>query len=144
MRMQSTEATCGPTAMGNALAALGIIRAQEELEILCKTSATKGTDTGKMMKALRSIQGVTPVRSCERTPGAAMFRLASLLSLGRPGILCVDNSAHWVSAIGGLGLGTAQARYLVADSGDLELVLSYTPADLVTRWGPPFLLLELR
>lgn len=140
MRMQSTEASCGPTAMVNALSALGLKRELQECEKLCRCSATTGTSTPKLIAALRSIPGLDVNRIYEKKPTSALWHLNGALSLGRPVILCVDSSSHWVAAIGQLGVGTLAVRYMVADSGDMELVLSYDFKALLERWkGPNFL-----
>src|SRR5688572_2687030 len=110
MRMQSTEASCGPTAMVNSLAALGLKRSIEECEQLCKCSATEGTSTPKLMAALRSIPGLDVNRIYERKPTSALWHLNGALSCGRPVILCVDSSSHWVAAVGQLGVGTMSSR----------------------------------
>lgn len=140
MRMQSTEASCGPTAMVNALRALGLKRETEECEKLCRCSATMGTSTPNLMAALRSIPGLDVNRIYERKPTSALWHLNGCLSLGRPVILCVDASSHWVAAVGQLGVGTLGTRYAVADSADMELVLFYDFKELMDRWkGPNYL-----
>jgi hypothetical protein len=139
MRMQSTEASCGPTAMVNALSALGLKREIEECEQLCKCSATTGTSTQKLMAALRSIPSLQVSRIYERKADSALYRLNGALNLGRPTIICVDNSGHWVAVVGQLGVGSITTRYLVADSADMDLVLSYDFKDLLKRWGPIYM-----
>jgi hypothetical protein len=129
--------------MANALEALGLKREQSELEKLCRCSATSGTSTPKMMAALRSIPSLSPSRIYQRSHEAAFWHLNGSLSLGRPVILCVDSGAHWVSCIGQLGVGQALTRYIVADSGDLDLVMTYDLKGLLTRWGPPYLGISL-
>lgn len=135
MRLQSTEASCGPTAMANALSALGIKRDLEECETLCRCDAATGTSTQQLTRALKTIPNLMVNRIYEKKPSSALWHLNACLSLGRPVILCVDSSGHWVSAVGQLGVGTLTARYVVADSGDMELVLTYDFKDLLTRWG---------
>lgn len=129
MRMQDSQATCGPSALSNALAALGVKRSSAECEVLCKASATNGTNTKAMAKAIQSIDGTHLRVLRESRPDVAMLRLLALLQRGRPVLLVVDSSSHWVAAVGVLG-----DRVLVADAADLELVLSYTPEELATRW----------
>lgn len=140
MRMQSTEASCGPTAMANALSALGLKREVTECEKLCKCSATNGTSTSNLTAALRSIPSLDVNRIYERKPTSALWHLNGALSCGRPVILCVDSSSHWVAAVGQLGVGTMSSRYVVADSGDMELVLTYDFKQLLERWRGPFFL----
>lgn len=137
--MQSSVASCGPTAMVNALSALGMSYSIEECEKLCRCSATTGTSTPKMLSALRTIPSLHPTRLYERRPATALFHLNGSLALGRPVIVCVDSSEHWTAVVGQLGVGLANLKYLMADSADLELVLSYDTKGLLNRWGPPFL-----
>ena len=129
MRMQDTQANCGPAAMSNALAALGIVRPTQECEKLCKTTATKGTSPQKLQTGLKAIEGLTPTVIKEKRSDVAILRLEKALSLGRPAIICVGDGTHWVATVGRLG-----DRYLVADSADVELVLSKTADELAAWW----------
>lgn len=129
MRMQDSQATCGPSALSNALSAVGMARSAAECEVLCQANATTGTPPASMVKAVRSVDGVTPRLIRETRPEVAVLKLLALLDHGRPVLLVVDSSSHWVAAVGRLG-----DRVLVADSADLELVLSYTPDELAARW----------
>lgn len=139
MKMQSSVASCGPTAMVNALSALGMEYSIETCEKLCRTSATTGTSTSKLMAALKTIPSLKPVRLYERRPASALFHLNGSIALGRPVIVCTDSSEHWTTVVGQLGVGLANMRYLLADSADLDLVLSYDTKQLLERWGPPYL-----
>jgi len=127
--MQDSQANCGPFALKNALSALGIERSAEELEKACGTTATKGTPTKGVHKAASKIEGCSPVALREKRCDVAMLKLDRSIRIGRPALLVVDEGQHWVAVVGFLG-----ERYLVADSGDSELVLSYTAAGLEERW----------
>ena len=132
MRMQDQQHNCGPFALKNALAALGIDRSAEELERLCGTTATDGTPTRGVMRAAGRIEGCAPVLIRERRRDIALMRLAEALRRGRPVVLSWCSSEpgdHWVAAVGVLG-----ERYLVADSGDTELVMSYPVNALEAKW----------
>lgn len=131
MRMQDTQANCGPLAVQNALKCLGIDRATVELEHLLGTSATEGTPTAKLLKGLYKIEGLLPRRIDESREEIAHLRLDAALRSGRPVVLCVDNGSHYVCAIGRLGTG----RVLIADSADTELVIAYTWPDFMARWA---------
>lgn len=131
MRLQTSQANCGPAALSNALSAIGIERSIKECEVLCSVSAAEGTSAAKLVRALSKIDGVSPFRIDERRIDVASLLLRAALDDGRPAILLVDQWDHWVAAIGLLGSG----RVLVADSADSDLVLSYTWAQLVKRWG---------
>lgn len=132
MRMQDSQANCGPFALKNALHALGIPRSIEELEALCKTSATNGTPPANILRAAKKIDGCRPVKLSEKRRDIALMRLAEALRKGRPVLLvwCAESPGdHWVAAVGVLG-----ERYLIADSGDVELVLSLDVGDVEARW----------
>jgi ABC-type bacteriocin/lantibiotic exporter with double-glycine peptidase domain len=129
MREQTSRASCGPFALLNALKAIGIERTPEELETLCKTSMTDGTDTPNMVKGAAKIDGCTPIRIKERRRDVALLRLRFALTSGRPVVLSWCEGSHWVAAIGVLG-----ERYLICDSDDLELVLSYQVEEVAKLW----------
>ena len=130
MRMQDSQANCGPFAVRNALAALGIDRSVEELEKLLGCTATHGTTGTKMWKGLLSIAELNPVKIDESRQDVAHLRLRAALDAGRPVVCCVDNNEHYICAIGLLGSG----RVLIADSADTELVLSLDWSQLMGRW----------
>lgn len=129
--MQDSQANCGPLALRNALAAIGVDRSTEECETLCKVSATNGTTNNNMVKGLHKLEECRPSVIQEIRPEIAFLRLDASLRAGRPVIICVDNWSHWISAIGRLG----NARILVVDSANSELVLSYGWEQLLNRWG---------
>lgn len=132
--MQDSQANCGPFALKNALAALGVERSAEELEKACGTTATSGTPTRGILKAALKIDGCHPVKLRERRRDIALLRLKGALDWGRPAILVWCDSegnpgGHWVAVVGMLG-----DRYLVADAADNELVLSFSAAEVAERW----------
>lgn len=127
--MQDTEANCGPTAMSNALAAMGTARTVTECEALCKTSASRGVSAAKLIRALKATE-LEPEVVHESRRDVAFLRLDQALRMGRPVILSVANGTHWVAAIGRLG-----DRYLVADSDDNDLVISRDANALATWWA---------
>jgi ABC-type bacteriocin/lantibiotic exporter with double-glycine peptidase domain len=134
MRMQDSQANCGPFALKNALCALGIERSAEELEKACGTSATNGTPTKGLVKAASKIDGCDPQVIRESKSYVALLLLEHALRQGRPVILCFADSQgnpgeHWVAAVGVLG-----DRYLVADSADSELVISLGVTELEAKW----------
>lgn len=138
MRLQDSLAGCGPAAMHNALMALGTNTDMTICEKLCNTSAVSGTQPRKLLNALRGVSGLSCNVLKERSrEDAAILKLLECLRLGRPAILCVDKGTHWVATVGILG-SVPSIRVLVADSADLDLVISYTPGELLKRWGPPY------
>ncbi len=129
MRLQDNQANCGPAAMSNALAAIGLLRSQDECTVLAKTSATEGTSTKKLLAAIRAV-GRFPLVINEKRPSVAILYLCAMLDDGRSAVLCVDDGSHWVAAVGLLG-----ERVLVADSADSELVVSVTRTELAEWWA---------
>ena len=130
MRMQDSQANCGAYALKNALSALGIERSAEELEKLCKTSATKGTSPRNLFRAAEKIEGCYPAVLREKRGYVALLSLEHTVGKGRPALLVVDEGQHWVAVVGRLG-----DRFLVADSADNELVVSYDASTLLDRWA---------
>lgn len=136
MRYQSNRASCGPAALHNALAALGITRSEDELVQLCKQTPD-GTSSRNIAKAIQSISTTEqPLRGQTFGFKGANEALVSIWYyvsyLGRPCILAVDGWEHWVTIIGHLG-----TRFGVADSANNALVLYYSPDELTTRWEGP-------
>jgi ABC-type bacteriocin/lantibiotic exporter with double-glycine peptidase domain len=133
-RFQSYRADCGPSALGNALDALGIRRSHDELVSLCGTTAdgTTPTQLKRAITALRESCGLTCGELKDTHADVALLRLGAVLSDGRPAILLVDSWEHWVAVVGRLG-----HRYIVADSADLRQTVHYQPADLADRWQHP-------
>lgn len=129
MRMQSSQSTCGPTALHNSLLALGIQRGLDELEIMCGCTATDGTSTKKLMRAAAKIEGCRPVLIRDRKPDIAALRLRFALQSGRPVVLVWGDGSHWVAAVGMLG-----EKVLVADSAESELVLSMEIEEVMEGW----------
>lgn len=130
MRFQSTQASCGPASLRNALLALGIERSEEELSQLSGCTATNGTPPKGLIRAITQITGAEPGVIYEAREDVAVLRLVEALRVGRPVILCVDRDEHWVVAFGLLGPDVVH----VADSADNELVKHYRPRDLASRW----------
>lgn len=132
MRLQDSQANCGPYALKNGLAAMGIERSAEELEKACKTSATNGTTTSNIIKAARAIEGCTPVKLLETKRDVALLKLFYAVTSGRACVIswCSQEPGdHWVAVIGKLG-----ERYLIADAGDSELIIAVDAIELERRW----------
>lgn len=137
MRFQSNRSACGPAALHNALASLGISRSEDEL-IQLTGQRPEGTSAAGIIKAIRHIsESVEP-----RLVGEAIsWRNADeairglwwyITERGRPLILCVDAFDHWVACTGYLGY-----RFAVMDSADNRLAIYYDAADLLARWIGP-------
>lgn len=132
MLMQSSQYDCGAVALHNALASLGHYRSLDELRAICKSSAQDGTSPLKLKRGIDKIKDSCGLVSWEIRTGkkdVAVGLLHLALANGRPGLLLVDNGAHWVAWVGQLGM-----RILVADSASAELVVSVDPEAFFTRW----------
>jgi hypothetical protein len=135
MRYQSKLASCGPTALRNALQARGIQRSEDELATLVSCTA-EGTSARGLLRAVHMIAvdepKIMPGVLSERRGDVAVLKLRSAHQQGAVGILCVDSLEHWVVSFGLLG-----ETFHVADSAHEELVLHYSPAALLERWRGP-------
>lgn len=133
MKLQDTKVNCGPTALANALEALGHTRSVQELTKLCKTDATNGTSTRNLVAAIRHLRDSCGLDEHEiistSSAQAAWALLFGALHSGRAAVLVVDAQEHYVAACGLLG-----QRALLVDSADAELVASMTREDLLERW----------
>lgn len=135
MRLQSKPASCGPTALHNALMARGVRRSEDELAKLSGCTAA-GTSSRGLLKAVHMIAiehpGLKPGVISERRGDVAILKLLTAHEMGAAAILIVDDYAHWVASFGLLGRNV----FHVADSANEELVLHYGPDDLLARWKP--------
>lgn len=132
MRMQSSQAACGPTALYNAGCALGRKASLEECEKACRTSATKGTSALQLGRGARTLGFTVECEVKEARSDVAAMYLKGLVDRGTVPIIAVDADSHWAAVVGRLG-----NRYLVADSAENELVLSYSEGELLQRWNTP-------
>jgi ABC-type bacteriocin/lantibiotic exporter with double-glycine peptidase domain len=127
VRLQSRPHTCGPTALFNALAALGQEVHPDACEALCHTTF-EGTDENDMVGALRRL-GFRP-QVITSWPG-----LLGMLVSGIP-VICAmaveEPYDHWVTAIGALG-----DRVVVCDSADSALVFTMEPEAWRQSWAGP-------
>lgn len=140
MRLQSTQANCGPACLRNALLCHGIIRSETELEQLAGTTGSDGTSGKGLVSALSAIgrehPEVRPGVISEGRADVAILKLLAALDAGHVVILCADVDEHWILAFGTLGSG-ARVLIHVSDPADNEMVLHYKPQDLLERWKGP-------
>lgn len=140
MRLQSTQASCGPACLRNALLCHGIIRSEQELEQLAGTTATNGTSGAGLLKAIASIAVEHPqlaaMRISESRADVAILKLLAALDAGRTVILCADDYEHWVLAFGTLGGGERIILH-ISDPADNEMVVHMRPDALLKRWKGP-------
>lgn len=140
MRLQSTQANCGPACLRNALLCHGIIRSEVELEQLCGTTGTDGTPPAGLLKGLRAVAVEHPALSpgvlYEARADVALLKLIATLQAGHVAILLVDENEHYVLAFGLLGAG-AKIIIHVCDPAENEMVVHLTPPELLARWKGP-------
>lgn len=137
MRLQSTQASCGPACLRNALQCHGISRSEQELETLAGTTGAIGTSGRGLVNALRSIASehpqVAPGVISEARADVAILKLLAALDAGHVTIMCVDSDEHWVLAFGTLGSG-ARILVHVCDPAENEMIIHMRPEALLARW----------
>ena len=134
MKQQSRKYWCCPAAVQNALRALGRkYVTQRNIANLCGTTP-EGTDTADAMRGLAAL-GCTYeyYESDKHLPSFLWLRKA--IRGGKPVVMAVDNSTHWVCCYGALG-----ASFNVFDSSRWKHlsrehhVITLPTADLMARW----------
>lgn len=129
MVLQSTQYTCGPCAVLNALLALGVEGETERtISRLAGTSPIHGTNAAGLRRALSSLRYKSRPMSYGQ-PGRAAKGLLRALREGHPVLLLVDQDEHWVTAIGVVG-----ERVVIADSGSDFLVTTWSLDELARKW----------
>lgn len=104
MRRQVADHDCGPTAVANALEALGRRVGLAGLRALTGCDP-EGSDDEDVRRALLAYGcGVDEFASDDAL--AARAWLAQSLAVGSPTLLCVDRWGHWITALGALGDAT--------------------------------------
>lgn len=145
MRLQSTEAACGPCGVSNALKALGLAVSEADVSSWLNrvrrrdNPGAEGTSEPLLSRAVmegsradwRRRSGVTARGLMVHDRVLAVSALRGLLLAGCPVLLAVDADEHWVVAAGVLG-----TRFLVVDGADpaAEITLSYDEDQLLSRW----------
>ena len=143
MRLQSTEASCGPNGVANACKGLGLPVTEADvvrwLDRVKKTNpGAEGTTEEQLLRAI--LEGA-PKKYRLRAHGLfvhtevlARDALAGILLSGRVALLAVDSDTHWAVALAING-----PRYIVVDGGDAlaEITIPYTWDELRARWESP-------
>jgi len=125
--------SCGPGALVNALAILGLDISEREVRAMADTSFVDGTDEHGLLDAIESL-GFTAEVIWTSGRAGAWSRLVSHLQMGHPALLCVDQWDHWV-AITGTDDGETVMMIDPAEEPPHEEVISF--ADLMRRWRFP-------
>jgi hypothetical protein len=141
MRLQSSEAACGPNSVSNAAKALGLSVSESDVSTWLDkvrrrdNPAAEGTTEDLL---LRSMTEGAPKKLRLRARAfmvhdraVALGALRGFLEDGAVAVLAVDGDTHWVAAVGRNG-----GRFLVADGGDStgEVTLVYSAEQLAARW----------
>jgi ABC-type bacteriocin/lantibiotic exporter with double-glycine peptidase domain len=136
MRYQSTDHFCGPAAVANALRSLGKNITEMQVEAAVAKAYRKGDAKSVEGTSQSQIKKALDVLKYNHTEfnlahaEASWRTLRSFLNDECPVLLAVDDSEHWVAAIGTIG-----KRVLIADGLNSELVLSYDREEMLARWG---------
>lgn len=139
MRWQSAS-NCGPASVAHVLGVLGVKNVGQEVveQFIAATErkktpvAREGTTQDQLVKALNRWANVT-YSGCITTAHLASYTLRGALAWGSAAILGVDNTdkdGHWIAAIGMSG-----ENYIVMDSADNEILVTYTEEQLLQRWA---------
>ncbi len=98
MRLQ-TKAGCAPSAIVNALEAIGIHRSERVVRIDCGTTAAKGTTQHGIKQALERAE-VSYQEINEPGVNAAVQALFEHATSVGSAILCTEGGEHWEAVIG--------------------------------------------
>lgn len=109
MRYQQKPGTCGAAAVVNTLRAFGIKVTERRAAVLANTDY-EGTDEIGIISSLR-VLGFTVEEYKGNQSGPSWTWLNGSLLQGRPVILAVDNSGHWITTV-----GTLRDRVVIIDS----------------------------
>jgi ABC-type bacteriocin/lantibiotic exporter with double-glycine peptidase domain len=126
--LQDSPAGCGVAAVCNALEALGDPQPQATVWKLAGASGTYGTQPRGVIGALRKLGHRTIVLQQE-DPGQALVVLRGYLMHGLPVILLVQDSEHWVTAVGTLG-----DKVVIVDSADGGMTRCLDSDATIQRW----------
>jgi hypothetical protein len=138
VRLQSSEASCGPNGLANGCKALGVNVNEEEVVrwIDRVKKANPGVAGTTEEELLRAISEGAPKKLRLRARGLLLYSeveaenaLRGVVTSGKVAVLAVDCDAHWAVAVGVNG-----DRFLVVDGAEVELTLSYDWSQLRTRW----------
>lgn len=136
MRLQSTQNSCGPCSVSNALKALGYDLSEERIEDAVGkvqrqggAQIADGTDINQLKRVLKLLKfGHSEIKLTDSD--AAWRVLRTYILDGSPVILSVQDEEHWSVAIGIVG-----RNILVADGAQTELVISYDKSAMLKEWG---------
>ena len=131
MRRQGTNYTCAIASIANALEVLGIKRSQREVARLCHVDPEHGTDETEVKRALLANRMQVDEWHDRNAVQSELFARDSIVN-GRPLIICVDASEHWLTVVGMCG-----SRYLLFDPSRNQGIEVHSAESLLTRWCDP-------
>lgn len=138
MKFQGQTYSCGPAALSAALQARGIVRSEDELALIAKTT-NDGTHWAGMIKALRTVQKTEPGVSCRAfadRADVAMLRLRRAVDDGHAAVVvvCTDEPwDHYAAVVGSLGAD----RLCVFDPGSSDAFKTLTLGEFMPWWRGP-------
>lgn len=114
--------------IANALEVLDIRRSQREIAKLCNVTEEDGTDEVEMKRALLANDVAIDEWSSTDAPESSLWLSEHLYTEG-PAILCVDDSDHWITAI-----GWCAGTFILFDPARNTGVECHTRQSLARRW----------
>lgn len=138
MKFQSQKSSCGPAALSAALQAVGVVRTEDELATVAKTTTQGGTDWRGMLNALRQVQKSHPevaAKPFEDTEEVAVLRLLRALDDGYAVVVIGRTTKpwdHYMVVVGRLG-----KRLCLFDPGSNDAFTTVEVGDFVERWRGP-------
>lgn len=130
-RYQTTQATCGATAVLNALSALEHqVTEDQVISASGIKDPTRGLGQREIKRALVSL-GYSWSEIWTGNPQHAWLALRDSLTFrGRPVIMAVDVDRHWLAGVGCLG-----GRVALADGAHTDMVIFRDEAAVMGRWN---------
>lgn len=137
MKFQGQTYSCGPAALSAALAAVGVVRSEDELAHLAKTTAD-GTRWEGMLRAVRTVRktetGVVGKPFADRAD-VGLMRMLRAVDDGHSVVLVVCTTEpwdHYATIVGRLG-----QRLCVFDPGSSDAFSTVTVERLMPWWRGP-------
>ncbi len=125
---QPNDYVCGPFALKNAFATLGIFADENQISKLSGTRWWSGTDEIQLARAAKKYHcSLKIVRRFHDEE--ALRELRSYLKRGIPCLLCIDDWHHWVTVI-----KEQAGKFILMDSKDKAVLTIYSWRKLRSEW----------
>lgn len=130
MKLQTGLSSCGPSALSNALQAIGWSEVPADAVAQLAGTTSDGTGAGGLKRAARALGAKVGLVSVGDGASAWALLRAHLLD-GSSLVLAVDKHEHWVSAVGVLG-----SRVLVVDPAMVTrpMISAMSREELLLAW----------